>query len=48
MNLYEKFKTMEIEEMATWLSVLKHHADYEDGDYDPEIMQMLKTEVSEF
>jgi len=47
MTLYEKFKTMSIEEMASYLSELYHSADYEDDDYDPDIMQMLISQVEE-
>jgi DNA-directed RNA polymerase subunit RPC12/RpoP len=46
-TLFEKFKTMSIEEMATWLSVLSNHVDYEDGDYDPDIMKMLQSNLVE-
>ena len=46
-TLFEKFKTMSIQEMATWLSVLSNHVDYEDGDYDPDIMKMLQSNLVE-
>lgn len=47
MTLYEKIRSMTIEEMATFLSEGWHNVDYEDGDYDLDVMTMLQTEVKQ-
>lgn len=47
MTLYEKIKSMTIEEMATFLSEAWNRADYEDGDYDPSMMAALESQAED-
>ena len=45
LTYYDEIRNMSLEEMATFLSAGWNHADYEDGDWDPEIMAMLAAPV---
>ena len=44
MTWYEKIRVMSIEEMANLISDTWHHTDYEEDDWDPGIMEWLKSE----
>lgn len=47
MTRYERIKIMTIEEMAHLISVAWNHTDYEDDDWDPGIMEWLRSEAEE-
>lgn len=47
LTVYDKIKTMSLIEMASFLSTVQHAADYEDDDYDPEVMEFLKAKIPE-
>ena len=43
LTFYNAICSMSMEKMATFLSAGWNNSEYEDGDYDPEIMKMLQT-----